>query len=736
MAMQHATGGPEPLPAVLEVIAIALTCRDVNQESAQPAEQDPEFFPLSIQASAQAAVEAGAMLPLFETPPSDAISQVLVASVQREIMLRNPVYPHMLRETLRGLFSDSNVDRDCRGTLGFSGLEAVDVMEAVRVLSIEALEERFSRMEAARDASLPMLKSINRVRRAVDGAGAQFEPQLEDEHRAVAEELFAALEDLTTYVDHSAAIDIQAVAGKTGYTEEVVEAVLDAFTLQGITDVDEAMERFFHGDNPLRTAPLVRDQDGRRMLVHDALALPAVREVIETKLKAAGKTSAYDRHRGRWVEDAALDLIAAALPGAAVHRSFNYFVPDPKAAGKQDTPAQFTKRVEADGLIIVDDVALIIEVKAVSLTAEARGGVARRLQGKLRDIVTSAANQAERLRERIVEDKRIRLDDDKWIEVGGIREIHTIAVGLEDLSGVTTATAMLVDAGVLKPENIPWTVSLHDLRIVSELVERPCELLLYLRRRTHPDVTKKFLAVDELDLYLQFLRRGLYVEPDPKARAEALPWTGSPTVASLRRHAAQGRELIASQTAPLDAWYEAQREPSNASAEKPRLPVDAALLKLIDNISEEKPNGWLSTTAILLEGSDKVQRKFGRYARDLSRAVKQDGRHHSVTNVVTDTAGNPFVLAWACPGKGESVDEAHQYLQRYLSAKKYQMRAHRAALMLFDSRNAQLLELLFDNRLVIPDENLARDATQLIPIDAMGAKVPRPGRAKRGNSRR
>ena len=37
---------------------------------------------------------------------------------------------------------------------------------------------------------------------------------------------------------------------------------------------------------------------------------------------------------------------------------------------------------------MIDDVALIIEVKAVALTAEARGGVARRLRGKLRDIVT------------------------------------------------------------------------------------------------------------------------------------------------------------------------------------------------------------------------------------------------------------------------------------------------------------------------------------------------------------
>lgn len=168
----------------------------------------------------------------------------------------------------------------------------------------------------------------------------------------------------------------------------------------------------------------------------------------------------------------------------------------------QTDPERSTKRVESDGLLLIDDIAIIIEVKSVALTAEARGGVARRLRGKLRDIVTDAANQAARLRERIMTDRRIRLNDDQWIDVSGIREVHTVAVGLEDLSGVTTATTMLLAAGVLRPDHIPWTVSVHDLRIVCELLDRPSELLLYLRRRTQPAATWKYRAVDELDLFL------------------------------------------------------------------------------------------------------------------------------------------------------------------------------------------------------------------------------------------
>ncbi len=50
------------------------------------------------------------MIAFFESPSADAESAILFYSVQREISLRNPVYPHMLLDTLRGLFGDLTVN--------------------------------------------------------------------------------------------------------------------------------------------------------------------------------------------------------------------------------------------------------------------------------------------------------------------------------------------------------------------------------------------------------------------------------------------------------------------------------------------------------------------------------------------------------------------------------------------------------------------------------------------------
>jgi hypothetical protein len=717
MIMSQDGTGDMPSVAILELIALILSDRDSAFTPSPESGAPSEFMPPDIQAAAQEALAVGSLLPFFESAPADAESTIAYFSVQREINMRNAVYPHMLLETLRGLFSDSAVNADCRAALGFSGAEAVEVMEAVRARSTEDLEKRFARLETARE-------SIGPLRAKQKLKGKQAAPEDAVALRAAAQSVLSLIEDL----DEAAVIDPGVIAERTGYERPTVEAVLDAFTLVGRPAIETSLDQFFQGDNPLRTAPIVKDAQGRRMLVHEALAMPAVREVIETRLQAASRFNAYREHRGHWVEDTAVDLLATVSPRASVFRGFDYFVRDPQAAAPQTDPAQFTKRVEGDGLILIDDVALIIEVKSNALSAGARRGDLRLLNEKLGAIVTKAAAQAGRLRDRIVADQRIRLGDGGWIDVSGIREVHTIAVGLEDLSGVTTATSALVSAGVLSPDNIPWTVSVHDLRIVCELLDRPGELLLYLRRRTHPLATQAYLAVDELDLFALFLEQGLYVPPDPREVAKSLPWTGPPTGADLRRFAGQRPEVIRNLTGPLDAWYESRTRPAAApgrsGSEKPRLNADRRLLGLVDQITASGAPGWLSTTALLLEGDQEGRRASGNCPRDLAKLVRRDRRRRVSAHVLLETSGRHAVLIWACQAPGEEQEKASAELLDYLLAVKHQAGAYRASCLLFDPAGKHLLRLLYDNRPPGPDSALDEAAAKLPALENMERAAP------------
>ena len=80
-----------------------------------------------------------------------------------------------------------------------------------------------------------------------------------------------------------------------------------------------------------------------------------------------------------------------------------------------------------------------------------------------------------------------------------------------------------MNAGVLLPERVPWVTSLHDLDVISTVIDRPSEFLLYLRRRTEAEVILYLRGVDELDFFALFLEGGLYVEPDPDEVRDAHP---------------------------------------------------------------------------------------------------------------------------------------------------------------------------------------------------------------------
>lgn len=722
VALLASVGAAEMLPAGLELMALTLAGVSGSPDLD---EAEQAYDPEQVRRDLAEAVEAGCMIAFFGMDPADQDALIVFQTVEREILIRSGTYQHILLDTLRTLFSDSTVNSDCLAVLGFTGRDAVEVMAAVREQTIRNLQARADRMLEVRDRVMPMFERWQQ-------GGDKPDPAVQ---AAVAKDLKDALDDLTVRIDEATVIDSVAVAAETGIAVYVVDAVLDAYTYKPVSG-DDPLDRFFTGDNPLRTAPLVADGDGRRILVHDALALPAVREVIETRLGAAGKFAAYQKRRAAVAEDDAVDLLVGVFPGADVHRGFEYLVPDLDAPVPQTTPATYTKLGEGDGLLIVDDIAIIIEVKAAALVAKSRAGVPARLRGQLRDIVTNAAMQANRMRERIVEDGGLQLRDGTWLDLSNVREIHSIAVSLEDLSGVTTATAGLIDSGLLPAADIPWTVSVHDLRIICELLERPSELLFYLRRRTNPDATRKFLAVDELDLYLYALGRGLFVVPDPVKRAAAMPYNAKASVADKRRFTDQRATLIESRTEPLDAWYRAQTDPNAPSADKPTLNVDSDLLALVDALSATGEPGVLSTAATILEQDARWHRVIGRMPRDLARQGRLDGRRHSIMWLVEDGSGALNVLVLMTRAADQAAQPPALPLDRYLAAKKHQANALRAMMIVFDASGHTIEQVIFDNSPNGPNPELDRVAAGLRSLDSTSAKVPRPGREARPTRKR
>ncbi|MFJ4253510.1 hypothetical protein [Microbacterium sp. NPDC090003] len=641
----------------------------------------------------------------------------LSLSVQgAEVAMRNSSYADVLQATAVELL-DGNPD--VRGALesglGFSAAEALRVLNACHSIQSSNLNKRGQQF--ARSLSEPAGARGDDVtsmaKGAVDVLALMFEPSAEN-----------------------STVGIDELVAETALDAERVERVVGFFTIDasGMTPL-EAAERFVQGDNPWRRHPLLSNDAGRVMLLHDGHTGPALRERLEEYLKTRKDAwDAYARHRGEVLEERVLRAMKEILPTATYRNGFDFFVPATETEKATGSVAAYTKRVECDHLVLVDDVALVIEDKAVAFSALSRGGKSARQLGDLRRIITNAAEQAGRVRSGIIDDGGLRIEGEGWVDLTHIREIHTIAVSLDDIPTVFTATADLLEAGLIDLDNVPWTVSLHDLELIAELVDRPAEFLLYLRRRRDPMTTMMFMAPDELDLFLYFYEAGLWVEPDPALVKDAFPFMPDPSAGAMRRFQKQAPGFITSRTGALDQWH--LTRDASPRAPKPSMPT-TSIVDLIDELHRRESFGWLSVGATLLSGNEAAQEKFARHSKDLLDNPDPEGRGRSLTVPITGSVNveEGWVLVWAVKPPTISLAAWETHIRNYMKAKGHQLNIPRVAAFAYDEVSRDLIALYYEGETRTLNPSAAASLHRLRPASALQSLLP-PAAKKRYRSSR
>lgn len=694
-----------------EVLALLAQTASVGEGDDSAAEEEPNSL---YRAAHDWAESVGLVIELVQMRtlmsvsdrPADDLDLLAFSARSTSVWIRSTSYPDMVQSTYDALFGQEEVRDALTAHLGFNEGDAVAVLACLHDLQVARMNDRleagfrslFDAYEASgRGAMSPDAETRNQAR-AANNVGWQPTADL-------------------------VAIPSAEIADSLGRDVAVVEAVLNRFALNlGGSTARESLEAFIGGDNPLRTNPVVRTRRGTFMLVHDSLVSPAIRENLEQELKALPEWERYQKWRGTLLEDLGRAAFERLLPGVITYASFDYFVPAsaPEAAG---LPTGYTKKVEGDLLFLLDDAAVIVEAKAVAITPESRAGETRRLRRDLTGIITRASEQASRLQERLENDGGVRLHQEGWLDLSHVREIHTVALSLEDLSGVATATSDLVAAGVLDAEHIPWVVSIHDLQLIARIVERPAEFLLYLRRRRDPEVSLAYTAPDELDLFLYFYEAGLYVSPDPNIMVAELPYLTAPRTADVRRRTQQRPILITSRTDPLDAWHYAQLDPDGPVIAKPEL-TGSPMTDFVDELQDRKPFGWLSIGATLLSASTKAQADMVRIPKKLLAAPDARGRERTQTVPLGTRLSDAWLLVWMTKPALQTLPHVADLARDYVRAKKYQLKFNRGAVFIFDQESAALLEVIYDGNLPTPDPDMDRLIVGLFPPDKMSSPPP------------
>lgn len=384
--------------------------------------------------------------------------------------------------------------------------------------------------------------------------------------------------------------------------------------------------------------------DGEYHAYVPQLLLRGMSSILEEWVREADK--AYFRNKWKprsadYLEAEARKYLMQALPGAQYYSSA-HFEFDP---GDGDG----FRRFETDGLLVYDDILLVVEAKAGALSKSTRRGSSRQLRRDAKELVGYAAAQGFRVLDYMSANQEaefIQEDGSPLVTLNRseIREAFVVNVTLEYLGHIATKMPTLRELNVVGGGDWVWSVFLNDLRIVAELVETPSEFILYLRRRLGSNEFV-FEATDEIDFLGFFLSEGLFFEASD--------------LGDLDKFVPHGY------SAPIDRWYDFVAE-RVGSADKPRLQIDDRMKALVKELDSSVHGARTEAGTLLLSLEAQLSEKLvNEVLPNLQSLAKQDGNTHDFTLVPGDEVHGLTIAV--VPDSGSAPDE--DYALRQMLAK-------------------------------------------------------------------
>lgn len=648
----------------------------------------------------------------------------------RALYVRNKQYDHIQDQLNEELFGSSNIEDLINNAVGFSYEDMVIIRQAI--------SEAYARgLGASREA----LAEI-----AIEWAGNRDEGQ----ESTRLEQGATAFRDMFVYSGQRASFTAEEIAQRTGLSVPTCETILQFFSAS-FTECDPfgSALRFLDGKNPFFGSSLITDGEGNFIVVSAPIGTDYLRYAAEEALKGTGAWRRYDRHRTRVSESLSVEYLENVLQAKATYTHFKYYAPkkgiDLTALSRNAiNVTSIGNEVEADALFLIEDVAICVEVKGRSISSAARQGRVRSLSKDLERTIGEATTQAHRLEDLIAQNRGLWLPDRSWLDLDHIREIRSIAICLDDMGPLAIALDELVRNGIIEEHRFPWIVSLHDLGIITEVLDRPAEFLLYLRRRTGSGVSKLFSAADELDLFMLFISGGLYVEPDPDKVYEDYPTSGKPTAVARKRYRNQSIPTrIGTYTDPLDAWIYFQEGSSFEEVDKPAFSANSKILEIVDFLQVDRKPGWFRFASDLLNLSSEAQKGLAAHIDRVLSLTRTDHSPHSLVECYAGAWGFPSLFVYSRP-RGMGLREARERMAGYVTLKKHQLRSDRALGILY-GEDSNILAVQYFNEPPIDNselDELGKEAG-LVPIERMGRVIPPSARrstqrlrGKRGRKKR
>lgn len=276
------------------------------------------------------------------------------------------------------------------------------------------------------------------------------------------------------------------------------------------------------------------------------------------------------------------------LPKAEVYHSIFY--------GKKGC------RSEMDGLIIYDDVLILLEVKAGSLATTSPILDYETNLLKLKELIENPANQAQRFRNYLNKNKKIDIYDSNkkrsntitTLDINSFREIFQCCITLDNLGHLASKASKLKSIGINVALSSTWSLALDDLRVYADLFDSPLQFLHFLKQRSLAEASDLVELNDELEhiaMYFNYNNYAMYAkEIVSENETTRTHWHGL--------------------NIDFDKYYYNVLAKSDKKHEKPKQKINLHVQQILDTLTLQEKDGRARVADYILDASDEYRQQI------------------------------------------------------------------------------------------------------------------------------
>lgn len=487
--------------------------------------------------------------------PGDDLADIRFSSKGHWLNVRGSSYEHHARDLAHAIFDD--VADEMTERIGFN----LDDMIALEAAVVAMIEEKFNTLLQLARATA---REVGRDSEYVAAAKQQAPSISSDE---IQQWLFLHVLDDGMTKALSFGPD-ELLSQDSTLAQPELSSMLDRFTLAlGSLPEEDYISPL--GPNPLTDRPFVR-RDLDYMLPVPGMLAREFATLLERDVM--GVLKRFSLRRARVLDRLAVDYLTRMLGTTDAHCGLYYPVVEDG----------IEKRVECDGLVRFDGLAIVVEGKASAYSAQARAGDIVRARRDLERGIEEAAAQGARAREYVLTGAGTFYDENGaqvlQIEPGSVERVLILNPTLHEMGAFSLHPNRLTALGLQGTEDF-WSIFINDLRIVADIVRTPAEFLHYWLWRARLPLGSRIEAVDEIDVFATFLLREQFRELD---------------------QAPVGHVVVTGSSTHFDDYYLGQTG-HGPPAKKPRMFTVPPVERFVRLLSTSRPDGWLEAAGICLD---------------------------------------------------------------------------------------------------------------------------------------